>query len=404
MKVIVLLLFIGLIVLACGCTTQPTVSSPAVPTTAVPTASSAIAKNADAKDLIGEWIGTEVRYVDPVDFRENISVRYTITGQAGATFNGVKTFTKQSDGKTYTKNFTGVRDSRGILYISDEGQGYNIGRVTGSGALEIVHLVDGSVDYPRSWVGTFQHPSALNQTIVPVQVPNITGTWKGNNISFLRPGTYYNNITETLSVTGQKGPVFRGQKEVYKPRYGKSFVKNFTGVISSTGDVYIVDEEQGYNIGKVTTPDSFELVHMVDGAVDYPRVYLGTFNRLTAKSPAAPSGTQRNITGTWVVKNASIYVNPQGSFDTLSVKYTISSQNGPTFEGLKEVVKPSNGSTFTKNFTGVMTPTGDVFISDDKGYNIGRFTGLDTIELVHLADGTGIYPKTWQGIMIRQKN
>jgi len=405
MKIAGILFLIGLAVLICGCTTQTPGTTPAGVQSPVPTVMPAVSANTDFIDLTGVWIGTTIMYVDPADFRENVSIRYNITKQSGAVFTGVKELTKQSDGKSYTKNFTGVITAGGKVYISDEDQGYNIARITDNKSLEVVHLVDGSIDYPRTWVGTFRRQSALDKPVVPVQLPNITGTWTGNNISFFRQGTYTDGVTGQLTITAQKGPVFRGEKEVFKPKYGKTFMKNFTGVITSTGEIYITDEDQGYNIGKFTGPDSLEIVHMVDGSVDYPRVFLGTFNRPPVTSSPQPAGITRNITGTWAVKNASIYVNPRGSFDNLSVRYTITAQNGPTFEGVKVVVKPSDGTTFTKNFTGVMTSTGEVFIGDEeKGYNVGRFTGPDNLELVHLADGSGTYPKTWFGVLVRQKN
>jgi acyl-CoA thioesterase FadM len=405
MKIEGILLLIGIAVLICGCTTQiPETTATSVPST-VPTAMPTLSARTNAIDLTGIWIGTNVRYVDPSEFRENISISYNITKQSGSTFMGVKELTKQSDGKTYAKNFTGVITANGRVYISDEDQGYNIARISDNKRLEVVHLVDGSADYSRTWVGTFRRPSALNEATVPVQIPDITGTWTGNNVSYLRPGTYYDNLTIRLTITTQKGPVFKGEKEIFKPEYEKTFLKNFTGVISSTGEVYITDEGQGYNIGKFTTPDSLEIVHLADGSVDYPRLFLGTFNRPSAASPTDPVGTPRNITGTWVVKNASIYVNPSGYFDNLSIKFTITVQNGTTFEGFKEVVKPSDGKTYKKKFTGVVSSSGEVFITDEgKGYNIGRFIDEDSVEIIHLADGSDMYPKTWIGLLARHNN
>ncbi|MCX6694323.1 MAG: hypothetical protein NT074_07240 [Methanomicrobiales archaeon] len=405
MKIEGIVLLIGLTVLICGCTTQaPVTTTTSVPST-VPTAMPTLSARTNAIDLTGIWIGTNVRYVDPSDFRENISISYNITKQSGSTFMGVKELTKQSDGKTYAKNFTGVITANGRVYISDEDQGYNIARISDNKRLEVVHLVDGSADYPRSWVGTFLRPSALNEATLPAQIPDITGTWTGNNISYLRQGNYVDNVTARLTITTQKGPVFTGKKEVFKPVSGRSSLKNFTGVISPSGEVYITDEGQGYNIGKFTAPDSLEVVHMVDGSVDYPRVFLGTFNRSPVTSSAPPAGITRNVTGTWIVKNASIYVNPSGYFDNLSASYTITEQNGPTFIGFKEVVKPSDGKTYTKKFTGVVSSSGEVFITDEgKGYNIGRFIDEDSLEIIHLADGSDMYPKTWIGLLARKNN
>lgn len=409
MKIIAVLIVFGLAILACGCTTQVPVTPPTVLPTAVPTMLPAISTDTDARDLIGVWVGTDVRYADPYDFRENVSIRYNITGQTGPTFGGVKEFTKQSDGKTYTKNFTGVRTSSGMLYFSDEDMGYNIGRMTEHETLEIIHLVDGSIDYPRSWSGTFKRPSDRTETTTPVTITNITGTWVGKNVSYLRPGkypgVYFDDITVGLTITTQKGPVFTGLKEIYKPLYGKTFPKNFTGVISSDGVIYLADEGQGYSIGKFIAPGTLELAHIADGSMDYQNALFGRFNQSAATSSSQSIANTRNITGRWLTKNASISILPVGSYDNLSVTYEITAQNGSIFEGVKEFVKPSNSQTYTKYFTGVITSSGDVYISDEgRGYNIGRFLDVDTLEVVHMADGTGAYPKAWVGILTRQKS
>lgn len=404
MKIFPVLFLLGLLVLFCGCTTQTQGTTPASVPPTVLTSKPAVPTTMNSVDLTGVWIGKNIRYVDPVKFRENISIRYNITSQSGPGFTGVKEYTKQSDGKTYGKNFSGIIAPNGKVYLGDEDQGYNIGRMTGDDSLEMIHLVDGSVDYPRTWVGTFTRPSAPDEPIVQVQTPDITGTWSGSNISYLSPDMYTDHVSARLSITAQKGPVFRGEKESLKPKYGKTTLKNFTGVVSSTGEIYIADEDRGYNIGKFTDSDTLEIVHFVDGSVDYPRVFLGTFTLSPTVSTASPLTISRNITGTWVARNASSYVNPESPSGNLWVKYTIREQNGPVFEGFKEVVKPTGGTSL-KNFTGVMTSAGEVYIGDeDKGYNIGKFTGPDTLEIVHLADGIGIYPKTWIGIMNREKS
>ncbi len=109
------------------------------------------------------------------------------------------------------------------------------------------------------------------------------------------------------------------------------------------------------------------------------------------------------ITGRWLTKNASISTLPNGSYDNLPVAYKITTQDGSIFEGVKEYGEPSNAKTSTKYFTGVITPGGDIYMSDeDRGYNIGRFLSADTLEIVHMADGFGISPKTWLGILTRQ--
>ena len=407
MKIIAVLLFFGLVILACGCTTPAPVTPPTVVPTAVPTTLPAISTNTDDKDLIGAWVGTDVRYADPYDFRENVSIRYNITGQAGSIFGGVKEFTKQSDGKTYTKNFTGVRTSSGMLYFADEDQGYNIGRMTGPDTLEIIHLVDGSVDYPRSWSGTFKRPSAGTKTTTPGTITNITGAWVGKNVSYLRPGkypgVYFDDITVGLTISTQKGPVFTGVKEIYKPLYGKTFPKNFTGVIASDGVIYLADEGQGYSIGKFIAPGTIELAHIADGSMDYQNALFGRFNRSAAAPSPQSIANTRNITGRWLTKNASISALPNGSYDNLPVAYKITTQNGSIFEGVKEYGEPSNAKTSTKYFTGVITSGGDIYMSDvDRGYAIGRFLSADTLEVVHMADGFGVSPKTWLGILARQ--
>lgn len=407
MKIIAVLLLTGLAILACGCTTQapvaPPTVTPAVPHPAVP----AVPGNTSAKDLVGVWAGTNVIYADMGGFGENVSIRYNITGQNGRSFGGVKEFTNIIDGKTYTKNFTGVRNSRGVLYMSDEGQGYDIGLMTGPRTLEIIHLADGSIDFPRSLAGTFTPVSSGPDMTVPAVGTNISGNWSGNNVLSIRPnkssGIILENISIGLTVSTQKGAVFTGVKEIYKPRFGKTFLKNFTGAISSDGTVYMADEKSGYSIGKIVAPGIIEIVHLDRLFADNQSMFYGRFNRSGAIVP--PSSGVPDIRGKWQTDNASVSVLPVGSYDTLAVTYNITVENGPFFQGVKVYVKPEDNKTYTKHFTGVITPAGDVYISDeDHGYNIGSLQNTDTLEVVHMADGTGLYPKTWVGVMTRQKS
>jgi hypothetical protein len=396
MKYTIIFLIVRLAVLACGCTTSPP-STPAAtaPTTAAPpTVSAGVAST----DITGVWV-SNVSY-GALNRMYPVSIWYTITGQEGPTFFGVKEFTKPSDGKFYSNNFTGVISSDGRVYMSDEGAGYNIGTITSQGTLEVVHIDD---SHPASWIGTFVRPGSGSAVPPTADIPNITGAWTGRNVSYAHPGQFTSDVPMRLTVIRQEGPVFTGVKEYTKVSDGTMYTKNFTGVITPSGGIYLAYDSQGYEIGKLTPDGIIELVHLVDGSQTYPRVFTGSFGRSPEFAPGPAAGTVRDVTGVWATKNASIYVLGDGYFDTLAVRYTITNQKGDLFEGVKEVVKPSDGTIFAKNFTGVVTPAGEIYFSDEaKGYNIGRFTGEMTMEVVHLADGTGSYPKTWIGVLTKE--
>jgi len=89
-------------------------------------------------------------------------------------------------------------------------------------------------------------------------VPSLVGTWEGApTVHDIKVG--YFTGTLVLTMTAQKGNAFHGSK-VYKPApQKKERTEGFSGTISSTGQVFIADHDEGFMIGNVTKDGGLEL-------------------------------------------------------------------------------------------------------------------------------------------------
>jgi hypothetical protein len=66
------------------------------------------------------------------------------------------------------------------------------------------------------------------------------------------------------NITMQKGWAFAGVKE-YIRADGKTYYENFSGVISPGGELFIADSAGGISDGRLTGPDSMELLYAEEG-------------------------------------------------------------------------------------------------------------------------------------------
>jgi hypothetical protein len=100
--------------------------------------------------------------------------------------------------------------------------------------------------------------------------------------------------------------------------------------------------------------------------------------------------------------NATGHTKVQGFANHLPVTFNVSAQKGQAFSGRKEYLR-SDGKTYYENFSGFITPTGEIYESDEvRGFSIGRLTGPDSMDLNYLEDGPDT--KAYFFSLIRQKS
>ena len=95
--------------------------------------------------------------------------------------------------------------------------------------------------------------------------PNMIGIWSGNATGLSTVRGYAENFAMKYNITVQKGQVFAGIKEYERPD-GPVLSENFTGAITSSGDIYLSDAIAGIQIGKIKDQNNVELVYLEDGA------------------------------------------------------------------------------------------------------------------------------------------
>ena len=78
------------------------------------------------------------------------------------------------------------------------------------------------------------------------------------------------------NISAQKGYAFSGSKE-YIRGDGKIYYENFSGVVSNSGEISLADNPRGYSFGKLTGPDTMELLYVDDGSE--AKAYLSLFTR-----------------------------------------------------------------------------------------------------------------------------
>ena len=95
--------------------------------------------------------------------------------------------------------------------------------------------------------------------------PNMIGIWSGNATGLSTVKGYAENFPMKYNITVQKGQSFAGKKEYERPD-GPALSENFTGIITSGGDIYLADDIAGIQIGKMKDPNTLEFVYLEDGA------------------------------------------------------------------------------------------------------------------------------------------
>jgi hypothetical protein len=111
---------------------------------AAPVVTPAIITNSATPDITGIWSGTAVGHTRTEGFVEYPTTLYNISMQKGQAFTGAKEYPRM-DGKTHYENFSGVITRSGDIYIADhELGGIIIGKLTGSGTMDLHYIEDGA--------------------------------------------------------------------------------------------------------------------------------------------------------------------------------------------------------------------------------------------------------------------
>ena len=127
-------------------------------------------------------------------------------------------------------------------------------------------------------------PPAVSPTVTPstgtsnVSIPDITGRWSGQTIGHVQGSGFFSHDAGIYTITGQQGYAFAGYKEYLKPD-GNTYYENFSGAMTPDGDLIFADSVIGYSLGRLTGPDSMELLYGEDGPG--ARAFIQFFTRET---------------------------------------------------------------------------------------------------------------------------
>ncbi len=94
-------------------------------------------------------------------------------------------------------------------------------------------------------------------------IPNLVGTWTGTSVGHIEGSGYDNQGAPKYVITEQQGRAFTGFK-TYRQADGMTGNETFSGVITRTGDIYIVDHKTGFMDGQMIGQDEMELVYLDD--------------------------------------------------------------------------------------------------------------------------------------------
>ncbi|WOF15175.1 hypothetical protein F1737_00040 [Methanoplanus sp. FWC-SCC4] len=95
------------------------------------------------------------------------------------------------------------------------------------------------------------------------QVTDIVGVWTGTTTGYTTTAGFRESNT-TYTITAQKGPAFFGSK-VYTRWDNNEYSENLSGVISTAGEIFIVENDDGYTFGEFINQNEIELRHLQDG-------------------------------------------------------------------------------------------------------------------------------------------
>jgi len=256
-------------------------------------------------------------------------------------------------------------------------------------------LCAGCVSTQQSTPGT----STPTATLATMKItPNLIGVWSGNAIGHSKAEGFSSYFPVLFNISDQKGPAFSGRKE-YLRGDGKAYYENFSGIITQNGEIYESDEGAGFGIGKITGPDSIEINYLEEGPDT--KAYLDYLTRQKTTSPVPVTTTIPDVIGIWTGMTYG-HSQTEGFRQHDRSRYNISKQEGYAFSGSKEYIR-GDGKTYYENFSGIISNSGEISMADNpRGYNFGKLTGNDTMELNYVEDGPEA--KTYLSLFARQKS
>ena len=111
---------------------------------------------------------------------------------------------------------------------------------------------------------------------VNASIPNLTGRWTGLTAGHVQGSGYLTHYAGIYTINEQQGYAFAGYKEYLKPD-GNTYYENFSGAISPEKELIMADSVKGFSIGRLTGPDSMELLYAEDGPG--ARAFIQLFTR-----------------------------------------------------------------------------------------------------------------------------
>ncbi len=110
------------------------------------------------------------------------------------------------------------------------------------------------------WVGLFPVWAESSE------IPDLLGTWTGHSVGHYVKEGYTNEtaFTYVFVITDQEGRAFNGT--LYESGIHGDITYGESGVISyDMKTLHLADHDKGYNHGYLMTPDTMELILLVDG-------------------------------------------------------------------------------------------------------------------------------------------
>lgn len=120
----------------------------------------------------------------------------------------------------------------------------------------------------------------MTMGICTAEVPDFVGNWTGSQNTYVAEnGSYklFENQSTRLVIIEQKDRLFKGF--VTYPSDDKVIVENLAGAIGLDNKTfYVVESNEGYDIGTVISDDVIELIYLADG--ENGRTVINTLYRM----------------------------------------------------------------------------------------------------------------------------
>jgi len=107
-------------------------------------------------------------------------------------------------------------------------------------------------------------PAVTPAVTTTTTIPGVTGIWTGTSEGHSQLEGFLEHTSAVYNISAQKGHAFTGTKQ-YMRADGNKYTENFSGTVSSRGEIFMGDNMGGIADGMMTGPDSMELGYAEDG-------------------------------------------------------------------------------------------------------------------------------------------